>query len=193
MLTQFFRSINWVDVALAALFARVIFVSVKSGFVAEVFKFLGVIVALFVSLHYYSSLAAFLADHTTLAVESWQFVVFVSLWAGVTFLFRLLRTGILLLFKVETTHQGVDKYAAGFLGGGRAIFLASMLIFSLLLLRHPYLQNQTVHAYGYKVAAKAAPNTYSFLFHNVVGKLAEGERFNEDVFAVVGSHGANTK
>ena len=73
MLTQFFNRINWVDVILAILFVRIIFISVKNGVIAEIFKFLAVLSALFISLHYYAYLAEFMAKKNTLSVESWQF------------------------------------------------------------------------------------------------------------------------
>ncbi len=193
MLTQFFKSINWVDVALVALFARTVFISVKTGFIAELFKFLAVFCALFISLHYYAYWAAMVVKKTTLPLESCQFLIFTGLWAAITFLFKLMMNGSQLLFKAETTHQGFDKYAAGILAAGRSIFLCSLTIFALLLVSHPYIHKQAVSSFGYKAAAKAAPNTYKFLYEHVIGKLFESEKLNADVFAVVGGHGVDPK
>jgi uncharacterized membrane protein required for colicin V production len=193
MLTQIFKSINWVDVAAAALFARLIFISVKNGFVVEIFKFLGVICAVFFGLHLYSRFAEVLVHKTTLPLASWQFLMFLGIWILVGFGFKFLRDGVMLLFKVETTHQGFDQYAAGFLAAGRAIFISSMVIFALLLMHHPFLHRQAASSWAYKITGKAAPNTYSFLYHNVVGRLFPGQQFNADVFAVVESHGVNPK
>ncbi len=192
-LTAFLKSINWVDVALAALFVRVIFISVKNGFVVEFSKFLGVIFALFLSLHYFSALAAWAAEKTNLPLVSWRFLIFVAIWALTALLFKFIGEGIMILFKVQTTHEGFDKYAAGLLGAGRAIFLASLTIFALLLVPHEYTRHQAGSSWGYKIAAKAAPNTYAFIFHNLVGKLFEREKFNNDSFAVIGSHGTHPK
>jgi len=194
MLTQFFKSINWVDVSLVILSVRVVFISVKNGFVTEVFKFLGLVCALFVSLHYYAYLAALAAKKTTLPEESWQFLIFAGLIVAVTAVFKFVRDAILMLFKVETTHQGFDKYAAGLLGAGRAIFLSSLVIFGLLLVNREPIQRETLSSYGYKVTAKAAPNTYMFLFYNFVQKLFEGEILNPDIFTVVsGQHGTHSQ
>ena len=99
----------------------------------------------------------------------------------------------MLLFKVEAVHQGFDKYAGGFVGVFRAILLISLVIFALMLMRHEYIYRQTASSVAYKIAAKAAPNTYSFLYRNLFGKLFEGAAFNADVFAVVGSHGIDPK
>ena len=193
MLTKFFLGINWVDVALAAVLFRVIFVSVQSGFISEVFKFFAIIVAAFVSLHWYVYLAAMIHDKTSLSMAVWEGIIFVLLNVLVLLVFWFIRMGIMMLFKAETTHQGFDKYAAGFLGAGRAIFLGSLTIFALLLTHHEYIQRQALSSLGYKMVAKAVPNTYSFLYHRLVSKLFEGEKFNEDVFAVVANHGAHPK
>ena len=67
MLIHLIKSINWIDVALACLFLRVIFIGVTNGFIAEFFKSLGVVTAVFFSLHYYSILAAWVAKATILS------------------------------------------------------------------------------------------------------------------------------
>ncbi len=178
MITHLIKTINWVDVALAFLFIRMIFVGVKSGFIAEFFKFLGVVAAVFVSLHFYSFLAAWAAQKTNFSQDYWDLAVFASLWLGVTFFFKLLRSGILILFKVETNHQGFDKYAAGVVAIGRGILVCSLTIFLVLLANKPALTRMTLHSYGYKIAGRAAVGTYSFLYNNLVDKLFTGEHYN---------------
>jgi len=185
MLTQFFRSINWVDVALLVLFVRTVFISVKTGFVAEVFKFLGLGAALFVGLHDYAFAAEFLAKKTSLPLADLRFLVFTVLVCAVILVFKFARDGILLLFKVETNHQGFDQYGAGVLGAVRGWLLCSTVLFAVFLVPHPWVHRQAFSSWGHKVAARAAPDTYSFLYHQVVGKLFEGQKFNADVFTVV--------
>ncbi len=193
MLTHFFKSINWVDVALVVFFIRTVFVSVKSGFVAEGFKFFGTIIALFVSLHFYSSFVHFLAKKFKLSALSLEFFVFVALWLLVTLFFMMLYKGIMLLFKIEANHQVIDRYAAGFLGATRGIFLTSLTVFALLLTHHPYFTSQTFMSSGYAFTAKAAPNTYCLGYNTLIGKVFEHQQFNEDVFAVISRHGVNPK
>ena len=184
MLTQFFRAINWVDVFLFVLFVRVVFISVKNGFIAEVFKFLGVLTALFVGLHYYAFGAEFLAKKASLPPANLRFLVFTALVVAIVFAFRLACSGIALLFKAETTHEGFDKYGAGVLGAVRGWLLCSVVLFGVLLVPHPWVHSQAVSGWMHKAAAKAAPDTYSFLFRHVIGKLFEGQKFNADVYGV---------
>lgn len=185
MLTQLFRSINWVDVALLVLFVRTVFISVTTGFVAEVFKFLGLGAAIFVGSHYYVFAAEFLAKKTSLPLAGLRFLVFTVLVCVVILVFKFARDGISLLFKVETNHQGFDKYGAGVLGAVRGWLLCSTVLFAVFLVPHPLVHRQAFSSWGHKVVAGAAPDTYSFLFHQVIGKLFESQKFNADVFTVV--------
>jgi len=178
MLTHLFKSINWIDVALGLLFIRIIFVGVQHGFISEFFKSLGVVVAVFVSLHYYSFLAAWWPAKTHFSWNYWDLLMFAGLWCAVAFFFKFVRNGILYLFKVETNHQGFDKYAAGIVAVGRGILLCSLTIFLVILTHNGPLIRMTLHSYSYKIAGRAAVGTYSFLYNHLVGKLCAGEHYN---------------
>jgi uncharacterized membrane protein required for colicin V production len=178
MIIHLIKNINWVDVALVFLFIRMIFVGVKNGFISEFFKFLGVIAAVFVSLHYYSFLAAWVAAKTNLAWDYWDLAIFAGLWFAVASFFKFLREGILLLFKAETIHQGFDKYAAGIVAVARGILVCSLTIFLILLTSNGPMTRMTLHSYSYKIAGRAGVSTYSFLYNNLVSKLFAGEHFN---------------
>ena len=178
MLIHLIKSINWIDAALVCLFIRMIFVGIKNGFIAEFFKCLGVIIAVFVSLHYYSFLAAWVAKKTSISSDFWELVIFAGLWFAVTFFFKFVRDGLLFLFKAETTHQGFDKYAAGIVAVGRGILVCSLTIFLVLLMHNGPLTRMTLHSYSYKIAGRAAVGTYSFLYNNLVDKFFAGEHYN---------------
>ena len=164
--------------ALAFLLIRMIFVGVKNGFISEFFKFLGVVAAVFVSLHYYSFLAAWVALKTSISWDYWDLVMFAGLWVAVMFLFKIFRDGLLLLFKVETNHEGFDKYAAGIVAVARGILVCSLTIFLILLVHNGPVTRMTLHSYSYKIAGRAAVSTYSFLYNNLVDKLFAGEHYN---------------
>jgi uncharacterized membrane protein required for colicin V production len=185
MLTHFIKSVNWIDVVLVILFIRMIFIGVKNGFLSEFFKFIGVLALVFVSLHFYSFLAAWVTKKTNLFWGFWDLAVFAVLWFVVAFFFKLLRDGILVLFKAETTHQGFDKYAAGLVAVARGILVCSMTIFLILLTRNGPLTRMALHSYSYQVAGSAAVGTYTFLYKNLVDKLFAGEHYNADALKVL--------
>jgi uncharacterized membrane protein required for colicin V production len=178
MLTHLIKSINWIDAVLVLLFIRMIFVGVKNGFISELFKFIGVVTAVFVSLHYYSFLAAWLALKTKISWDYWDLVIFAGLWFAVLFFFKFVREGILFLFKIETNHQGFDKYAAGVVAVGRGILVCSLTIFLILLTHNRPVTRMTLRSYSFKIAGHAAVSTYSFLYNNLIDKLFAGEHYN---------------
>lgn len=178
MLTHLIKSINWIDAALVLLFIRMIFAGVQNGFISEFFKSIGTVVAVFVSLHYYSMLAAWVALKTNIAWDFWELTVFAGLWFGVWLLFKFAGQGIVFLFKVETNHEGFDKYAAGIVAVARGILVCSMTIFLFLLTYNGPVTRMTLHSYSFKIAGRAALSTYSFLYNNLVDKLFALEHYN---------------
>ncbi|MDE2222036.1 MAG: CvpA family protein [Candidatus Omnitrophica bacterium] len=178
MLTHLIKSINWIDVVLLFLFIRMIFIGVKNGFLSEFFKFLGVVTAVFVSLHFYSYVAAWTAQKTHLSWGYWDLVVFACLWGLITLAFKFLRDGILLLFKVETTHEGFDKYAAGVVAVGRGLLVCSLTLFLILLIHNGPLTRMAVRSYSFKITGHAAVGTYSFLYNGLVDKLFPAGHYN---------------
>ena len=178
MITHLIKSINWVDVALLVLLIRTIFVGVKNGFLSEFFKCLGVIIAVFLSLHYYSQLAQWVVLKTHINWAYWDLVIFAGIWLAVAVFFKFFRDMVLLLFKAETTHEGFDRYAAGIVAVGRGILVCSLSIFMVLLAQNTTMTRMTLRSYGYKIAGRASVMTYSFLYNNLVSKLFAGEHYN---------------
>ena len=179
--THILGSINWIDVAMLILLIRVIFIGAKTGFVTELFKFLGVLTALFIGLHYYLALSVFVAKKTNWHVEILEWVFFILLVCLMVLVVKFLRDGFFMIFKFETTHAGVNQWGAGLFSIVRALFLASLIMYGILLMGIEPLQKQALTSLSQKLALKAAPNTYSFLFHNFIGKIFPQEKFNEDV------------
>lgn len=185
MITHLIKSINWIDVALAVFLIRMVFVGVKNGFISEFTKSLGVVIAVFVSLHYYSLLAAWVAKKTNLTWDYWDLVIFAALWFVVALFFKLVSDGFRLLFKAETNIQGFDKYAAGIVAVSRGILVCSLAMYMVLLTQYSPLVRMTLHSYSYKIAGHAAVSTYSFLFNHLVSKFCVGEHYNSAVVQVL--------
>jgi len=178
MITHLIKSINWIDVALLILLVRIIFAGVQNGFISEFFKSLGIVVTVFVSLHYYSFLAALIVQKTHLHWPYWDLAVFAVLWVLVTLFFRLMRLGLIYLFKVETNHEGFNKYAAGVVAVGRGILVSSLTLFLILLMHHGFLTRMAMRSYSFKITGHAAVGTYTFLYNHLIDKLCPGEHYN---------------
>ncbi len=185
MLMHFLRSINWVDVGLAVLLIRIVFIGVKNGLIPEIYKIFGVFLGIIISFHVFSLTSAILASRTSIKVQTWEFLTFVFFCAGIYIAVKFLRDGLLLLFRVESNHQGFDKYAGGMLAAGRAIWVISCVLFALLLVRHDYIQSQTRHSLAFKGLGWAAANTYKAVYQNVIAKLFENQKYNSVVDEVL--------
>ena len=85
----FLKSLNWVDILIAALAVRIVYISVKTGFVTEFMKTLATLIAVFLAFHYYTKLAAILSHaagaKAGLTDPVIQTIVFAVIW-GVTLL-----------------------------------------------------------------------------------------------------------
>jgi uncharacterized membrane protein required for colicin V production len=191
--THILASINWIDVAMLVLLIRIVFIGVKTGFVTELFKLFGVFVALFVGFHYYTPLAVFTTKKTGWSLDILQCVFFVFLVCLAVLLIKYLRDGFLMVFKFETTHAGVNQWGSGILSVARAFLLVSLVLFGILLTRIQWLQKQTFSSISQKLALKAAPNTYSFVFNNCIGKIFGSEKFNDEVTNVISRNSIGTK
>jgi uncharacterized membrane protein required for colicin V production len=178
---QIVNSINWVDVAMVVLLIRIVFIGVKTGFITELFKLFGVFCASFVALHYYSPLAVLLAKKINVSLVVLECSFFILMVSLVVIAAKYMRDGFLLIFKLETTHAGVNQWGAGIFSIIRALFLASVVMFGVLLMRVEWLQRETMTSVSSKLALKVAPNTYSFVYHHFVGKIFGKERFNQEV------------
>lgn len=185
MVDHLIKIINWIDVALFFLFVRIVYVAVRNGIISELFKTAGLVTAVFVTLHYYSVLAVWVAQKINFSWKYYDFVCAAFLAGLVLFVFKLIRDGLVLLFKAETVHEGFDKYAAGVVAIGRGLLVCSLLIFLLLLLYNGLLTRMTFRSYSYKVSGHAAVATYGFLYNNLVGRLASGQHYNAAAAKVV--------
>jgi uncharacterized membrane protein required for colicin V production len=190
--THILASINWIDVAMLVLLIRIIFIGVKTGFVTELFKLLGVVFAAFISLHYYTPLAVFLAKKTGWSIDLLQCVFFVLLVSLSVVAIKYLRDGFLMVFKFETTHAGVDQWGSGILSILRAVLLISLVLFGLLLSNVQWLQKQTFTSVSQKLALKTAPGTYNFIYNGFIGKITK-EKYNDEVPRVIANNSVSHK
>ncbi|MBF0489626.1 MAG: CvpA family protein [Candidatus Omnitrophica bacterium] len=183
--THFLQMINWMDVAMLALLIRIVFIGVKTGFVTELFKLFGILCAVFVGLHYYTPLAVFISKKINWSFQILECTFFGLLVILVVVAVKYFRDGFLLIFRFETAHEGVNQWGSGLFSVIRALLLISLILFGSLLSRVEWLERQTMTSVSQKLALKVAPKTYSFLFHNLIGKIFTEERFNQEANNVV--------
>src|SRR5438067_2037484 len=66
-------------------------------------------------------------------------------------------------------------------------------LFGILFASVESLQRQMFTSMSCKLALKAAPSTYRFLYNNLIGKICTQEKFNQEVVNVISHTGVSQK
>lgn len=183
MLAQIRTQINWLDLFIIIILIRICYTAIKAGFPAELFKIAGLILATYLSLHYYSGLSSFLSGligpkNTLSALLSPVSFIFLA-GAGI-FAFSLLRRIFLKLVKMEAVSS-LNKWGGFVLGITRAFLFASLVVFIFVISGTGYLKRSVTASYSGKAVFKIAPATYAWVFNGLVSKFVSGEKFNQGV------------
>jgi uncharacterized membrane protein required for colicin V production len=179
MFMDFLKSINWLDILMLALAIRIIYVAMNAGFVVELLTLLGLVVTLFLCMHYYVLLGGLISQ---INAPQWAIYtgIFILMWVGLEFLCRLIREGLLGLFSIQTA-SGIDKWGGILMGVLRFIVTGSLVIFLLLLTTQKYLQTSVVKSFSAKYLVQVAPGVYGAICDGVVVRLIPGQHENRAV------------
>lgn len=180
------RQINWLDILIVIILIRIVYIAFKGGLVSELFKTLGTVFAIYLSLHYYSAITNFLQQYIKLKDEASNILYFISFVGLALFgylLFLLLRLVFSRLIKLQAVPN-LDKWGGIAMGVLRGFLLASLIIFMISLSGISYLRKSISSSYSARVLFVVAPETYTFLWDSFASKFMALENFNEDIFRV---------
>lgn len=177
------KQLNWVDILVVILFIRIGYVATKSGFLAEFFKLLGAILAIYLSLHYYVWLGDYfkgLFFLKSMPLEFLDFLSFLILVLGGYSVFLLLRQAVLRFFKVEVVSQ-LNKWGGFVLGLTRAFLVSSLVIFMLAISTLSYFKGSVKSSYWGVRIFKVAPAVYTNIWNGFASKFMNKEKLNTAV------------
>ena len=184
MLLNILKQINWVDIFVLILGVRICYVAVKSGFPVELFKFIGTITAVYLSLHYYIVLSGYIKEWLSigdrLPQEFLQFIVFLGLAGAGYYVFIVVRSIFYRFLKMEAVST-LNKWGSLILGVVRAMLLTSLIMFTFVISSVSYFNDSVKVSYMGKRLFMIAPDTYSWLWNSFVSKFATGEKYNDTV------------
>lgn len=186
MLLDLIKRFNWVDILVIIIVFRVCYVSVKRGFIVELFKLLGTVLAIYLSLHYYSPLADYLNDRfsiTVIPLEFLDFLCFVLLALVGYSVFIILREGITRFIKSEAAPR-LNQWGGLAVGAIRSFLLLSLILYMLLISTLTYLNSSAHKAYMGPSVFRIAPGIYSNLWNTVMSKFMFNEKYNDSVTAI---------
>lgn len=183
MLPEIISQFNWIDILIIVIFVRICFVSLKTGFLVEIFKFLGMILAIYCSLHYYTFLSDFMAKGLGIKNTPLEFLDFISavILAALSYLFFLgIRVGFERFIKMETTPN-ISRAGGLVLGIARSFLLGSLIVFLLVISSVSYLKKSAAVSFSGRRMLDIAPGTYTWIWNNLASKFMGNEKFNDMV------------
>ena len=184
MLIDFIKWFNWVDILLACVCARAIFIGIKTGFIVEFFKSVGILFSIFITLHYYSTLTVVLASQVTIfELPTVAIFVFLALWFLAVYAFKLIREGLMMVFSVQA-HPNVDRWGGAFLACLRGVVVSSMVFYTLLLTYNPGVIKVAQNSVSRHVVSYLPTGIYSGIFNGFVAKFFGQEKISEEALLV---------
>lgn len=181
MLLNILRQINWVDILVICLLLRTLYVSTTKGFAVELFKLIGIISSIYVSLHYFIIVSDFLMRRVgpkeRMPLQFMDFLVFVLLLIAVYLIFALVRNVACHFFKAEVA-PALSKWGALILGLARGILTVGLLVFMLAISTIPYFKTSAKKSYSGQRLFNIVVSTYRNLWNGVMHKFTVNEQLN---------------
>lgn len=180
------KKFNWIDIFVIILLFRICYISIRSGVAVEFFKFLGTLVAVFVSLHYYTVFSDYLGSrfvHKGMPLLFLDFLSFVILVIVSYFVFVSIRIVFHHLIKLEAVPN-LNRAGGLVLGVARGFLLTGLITYMLVISSISYLKNSVEDSYLGGRFFKIAPATYSWLWDNIASKFMNAENLNSTILEV---------
>ncbi len=182
-ITEFLKSFNWIDILLAVIALRIIFIGFKRGVVVEFFKLLGTVFAVFITLHYYSSLSRVFQNFLRLPSGFADFLCFAILWIVVVIVFKLIRDGFLILLKIEA-HSIFERWGSLFFSVVRVLLVGSLTVLFLRVVNLEYFNAHLQESLFSQKLAQIAPQVYEKSFNGFISKFFPTEELNTNAMAL---------
>jgi uncharacterized membrane protein required for colicin V production len=176
-----------VDLFVIIAFVRICYVAFKTGFTIELFKLLGTLLAIFISMQYFTIISdTFIRRPVATEKIPLEFIDFVSFLilviSGYT-IFVFLRSVFYRFIKMEAAPN-LQKWGGLILGVLRALLCVSLIIFMLVISSFQYTKISVQDSYSGKSLFKIAPATYAWLWNNVTSKFINNEKFNKAILEI---------
>jgi len=160
---EILQNINWVDVVVALILIRSIYLGAKSGLTAELFKFIGTLFSLTIGIYWYSQLADFLIVNINMYAWLAQFICFAVINLLIKLIFKYGVTTLLKILNMQFMPQ-LERVGGLIVGCGRGIITAGILLLALSLIPTDYImQSIYTKSYSGRFLVKACERTYKSL------------------------------
>jgi len=180
------KQLNWVDVFFVILLIRICYVAIKNGFPVELFKLLGTLSAVYLSLHYYIIFPDYIVGRIGAKNIPLEYLTFFSfiLLAILGYLIFMILSKIFSRFIQMEAVPTLNKWGSLILSIMRSFLLVSLLIFIFVIAPWGYFRNSINNAYSGKRLFKIAPTTYTWLWDSIMSKFRTQEKFNDAILKI---------
>ncbi|MFA5319762.1 MAG: CvpA family protein [Candidatus Omnitrophota bacterium] len=180
MLSGIINKLNWVDLVFVILIIRMGYVAVRNGFLVEIFKISGTILAIYLGCHYYASLAAFF--HSRLGREGSPVAVpealsFIVLCVLGYVIFILPRRLLMRFLKIEVVPL-LNMWGGFILGICRGVLFSGLLFLAFSISMRDYLHLSVAQSFSGPRLVNVVAGTYSGIWNTVMSKFMHGEKYN---------------
>ena len=173
-------SFNWVDLVAFIIISRIIYIAVKKGFVAEVFKVFATFLSLFFAFHLYMPLSRlFIRYLSFLGKDLGRLLPFIIIYSLFWLFISYLRKLVMLIFKIEP-HALVERWFCLFFGLLRALVFVSIFFFMFYTLNIGYLNRSLDGSVSFYVLRNTSIKSY-LVMGSVLNKLFPGFSVNKEV------------
>lgn len=181
------KQFNWVDIFYVIILIRIGYVAVKNGFPVELFKLLGILLAAYLSLHYYIIFSDYIVgrigEKALPLQDDITFLSFIALAILGYLIFMLLGRVFSRFIQMEAVPN-LNKWGSLILSIMRSFLCVSLLIFILVISPWGYFRDSVNNSYSGKRLFKIAPAAYTWLWDSIMSKFSTQEKFNETIFKV---------
>lgn len=178
---------NWVDIFVIILSLRILYIAFKTGFVSELFKLLGTLLAVYIGLHYYTAFSDLLRSRfgveKKIPLDFLDFICFILLVAIAYLVGILFRQVFCRLIKLEAVPK-LNQWGGFVIGVFRAVLLSGLFAFIFSITTIHYLHNKVAESYFGNSLIKVAPQAYSSIWYGFMSKFTPSEKFNTTVLEV---------
>jgi len=186
-LIDILKQFNWLDIFLVVFFVRICYVSIKRGLTIEFFKFIGILLSVYLSFQYYTLLSNFLHNVAFLGaipLGFLKFICFLALAFSGYFLLVALRRLFTLLIKIEDVPGEINRWAGLLLGLLRGVLTVSFILFVLFISSNDYLRGSVQGSLVAKPVFRIAPFVYRGICDSIMCKFFPGQGLNGDVLSI---------
>ena len=177
-------TITFIDIFMAAIVIRSVFIGKKNGFVVELFKFLGVISATFFSIHYYIRFSDLFKNWLMIPSAVRDFIIFVTLVFVVVGIFALVREGWVALLKIEIYPQ-MNTWMGGIFAFLRSLLICGLVFLAILISQNDILIEQARQSLSRDFFNTISNDTYRMIYGGFISPFFASEQVNAQVLKVI--------